>query len=68
MHSSYTKTRLGSFYRKDMATNRNHYTDPLDNNQIPPHQSLLPQVYHRMMLTPVGLVDYCIAFATAMVF
>jgi len=44
MHSSYTKTKLGSFYQNDMAINRNHYTDPLDNNQIPPHQSLLPQV------------------------
>ena len=46
MHSSYTKTKLGSFYQNDMAINRNHYTDPLDNNQIPPHQSLLPQVCH----------------------
>ena len=46
MHASYTKKKLGTFYKEDMAANRKHYMDPLDNNQLPTDQSLLPQPAH----------------------
>ena len=66
MHASYNKKKLGTFYKEDMAANRKHYMDPLDNNQrLQVNSAIIAYISFHIPTptptpTPTKLMDYFI--------